>query len=260
MGIGGAKCARIPSRPRASHDTRGQPGAGQLNMHYTGHRWRRIGRTVRRVTSLRSRQMHTSACWALVPIKARGTGKSRLAQAIGPEAREQLVTSMLMHVLKIALNTPGIDRVLLVSPEPELPQTGLALVQDSGHGLNPALEQARRYAMDHGARAIIALAADLPFLSVAELRTLLRAGHASGIAIASDRHGSGTNALYLEPPNVLPFAFGPGSFLEHRRRARRIRIQPRTVRRYGLLWDIDTPQDLSAMQRRLQKPDENLFV
>ena len=63
------------------------------------------------------------------------------------------------------------------------------------------------------------------------------------VVLVTDRHGTGTNALGLRPPEVIDFAFGPGSRAAHRDRAaaagaRYVEVDgPLTV-------DLDTPEDL----------------
>ena len=61
--------------------------------------------------------------------------------------------------------------------------------------------------------------------------------------LATDRHGTGTNALGLRPPEVIDFAFGPGSRLAHRAAAE---AAGATYTEVGgpLTVDLDTPEDL----------------
>ena len=40
-----------------------------------------------------------------------------------------------------------------------------------------------------------------------------------GVTIVPDRHGTGTNALLLDPPDAIAPSFGPGSFERHRQAA-----------------------------------------
>ena len=61
--------------------------------------------------------------------------------------------------------------------------------------------------------------------------------------LVTDRHGTGTNALALRPPDVIDFAFGPGSRAAHRERA--LAAGARYVELDGpLTVDLDTPEDL----------------
>ncbi len=63
------------------------------------------------------------------------------------------------------------------------------------------------------------------------------------VVLVTDRHGTGTNALGLRPPDVIDFAFGPGSRAAHRERA--AAAGARYVELDGpLTVDLDTPEDL----------------
>ena len=63
------------------------------------------------------------------------------------------------------------------------------------------------------------------------------------MAIAPDRHRTGTNGLLLFPPEEHDFAFGPGSFQQHLRLARNRGRYIAIVDRPGLAYDLDTPED-----------------
>lgn len=61
--------------------------------------------------------------------------------------------------------------------------------------------------------------------------------------LVTDRHGTGTNALALRPPDVIDFAFGPGSRSAHRAAAEAAGAVYLEV--HGpLTVDLDTPDDL----------------
>jgi 2-phospho-L-lactate guanylyltransferase len=194
------------------------------------------------------------SCWAIVAIKSRAQCKRRLAAVLEPLERLQLVAQMLDHVLATAEACPEIDRVLVVSPETAgLPDT-TATVADSGADLNAALDVARAHARAAGATELVVLPADLPQLMMADLSALIAAGRAAGVAIAADRSGSGTNALYLRASHDLAFAFGAGSCAAHVAAARRVGVEPAQVRRPGLELDIDTPRDLFGIGGRRSMP------
>ena len=56
---------------------------------------------------------------------------------------------------------------------------------------------------------------DCPALDPGEVATLLARQGRAGVVIVPDRHGAGTNALLLSPPDVIEPSFGPGSFARH---------------------------------------------
>jgi 2-phospho-L-lactate guanylyltransferase len=68
------------------------------------------------------------------------------------------------------------------------------------------------------------------------------------MAIAGDRAGTGTNALVISPVGRIPYLYGIGSFAAHRRAAASAGATLEIVRRAGLSFDIDTPDDFEQME------------
>jgi 2-phospho-L-lactate guanylyltransferase len=64
------------------------------------------------------------------------------------------------------------------------------------------------------------------------------------VAIVPDRHGTGTNALLLTPPDAFAPSFGPGSFARHRALAG---DACRVAELPSLMHDVDTPEDLRTL-------------
>lgn len=196
----------------------------------------------------------------LIPAKPYAESKSRLAPVLSPQQRARLSRWLLERTLRLARAAVG--PVLVVSRDPAL----LAQARAGGAwgllerrpGLNPALTQAARLAAARGADAILVLPTDLPGLAREDLEEVLTLGGVemdrqpgadtrpapTGVmVIAPCRHGTGTNALLLRPPGLIPFAFGPDSFAAHCTAARAAGVEPRICRTPGLAFDLDTPED-----------------
>jgi 2-phospho-L-lactate/phosphoenolpyruvate guanylyltransferase len=195
--------------------------------------------------------------WAVVPIKSLARAKGRLAGLLDAERRRLLVLAMLEDVLAALGQAPELHRVLLVSAD----ATALALgarmgaqpLLDEAGNLNGALEQAARFAADHGAGALLVVPGDLPLLTSADITALVTPpGGLDGpptpsVTIARSRDG-GTSALWVRPPLALPFRFGPESFHRHVAAAHERRIALRVYHAPGpTLDDIDTPEDLARL-------------
>jgi 2-phospho-L-lactate guanylyltransferase (CobY/MobA/RfbA family) len=60
----------------------------------------------------------------------------------------------------------------------------------------------------------------------------------------------GTSALFLRPPDVIPFHFGELSFQSHKRQAAALKIETRVLRIESLERDIDEPNDLRWLIER----------
>ena len=199
------------------------------------------------LTVLQESASRRGSC-ALIAIKARDRCKTRLAAALPPPARKELVRAMLGSVLHAAQNAPSVHSVVVISPERDTLPADIPVLADSGESLNNALVHAHRLVREFGCHEIVVLPADLPGITAADIEELVRAGRTGGCAIAPDAAGVGTNALYLATPAPFQFQFGPASQSLHLREAQRLGLNPRTVYRRGLELDIDSPADLEHLE------------
>ncbi len=197
--------------------------------------------------------------FAVVPVKDLWGTKSRLRPILDPGARAGLTVYMMGRVVS-ALKGAGVEGVCVVSPDRIVlkgarERSAEPLLQES-RGLNPALEEGRRWAMDRGASALLVLPADLPLLDAGDVRAVLRcAGEAPSVTISPDGAHAGTNALLIRPPDALPFAFGPDSYERHLRAARERGLEVRVCERPHLSFDLDTAEDLARLdEKEVQQP------
>jgi 2-phospho-L-lactate guanylyltransferase CofC len=197
---------------------------------------------------------------AIIPVGTLQGAKSRLGESLDAEEREVLVEGLLARTVVAALAVDRLEDVLVVSPDHEVlrraAELGARTLRQHSEGLNAGLVEARTDVVAGGAEAILVLPIDLPFVTAeavaAVLGPLVRpdAGGPRGdpdkgpiVVVVTDRHGTGTNALALRPPDVIDFEFGPGSRGAHRAAAdgagaTYVEIDgPLTV-------DLDTPDDL----------------
>ncbi|MDQ3603455.1 MAG: 2-phospho-L-lactate guanylyltransferase, partial [Actinomycetota bacterium] len=173
--------------------------------------------------------------YAVVPVKDLWGTKSRLAPVLDPGARAGLTLYMMGRVVRAILEA-GIVDVCVVSPDrmvlEEAKRRGATPLVQESRGLNPALEEGRRRALELGASTLLVLPADLPLLDAEDVLAVLQeAGEGSSAVISPDGALSGTNALLIQPPDVLPFAFGADSFEAHLGAARRRGLAVRVCER-----------------------------
>ena len=87
---------------------------------------------------------------------------------------------------------------------------------------------------------------DVPLVTAAEIEELAsRARH--GVVIVPSSDGAGTNALLRTPPDVIESRFGPGSFEAHWSQAQARGVPVEVARPAGLMFDIDTPDDVAEL-------------
>jgi 2-phospho-L-lactate/phosphoenolpyruvate guanylyltransferase len=184
----------------------------------------------------------------IVPHRGLPAAKTRLAPVLDPEERIVLARTLLSGVLRVARQAA--EDVVVISPAAALEEVatdaGARLEVQRGMGLNQGLDQARAQALDEGVQVLAVLHGDLPNLSADDVLALLAAVDGDrGVAIAPDRGGVGTNGLALRPPGIIGFRFGAGSFAAHLAEAQAAGQQPAVIRRPGLAFDLDTPEDLA---------------
>jgi len=186
------------------------------------------------------------AC-VLIAVKERARSKTRLADALSPPARIELVRSMLTAVLSAARSAQTVHQVIVISPERDCIPAEVPVLADTGESLNGALMQAHAMLREFGCREVVILPADLPKITHTEIDALVRAGRAGGFAIAPDAAGVGTNALCLVSPEPFHFQFGLDSRRLHVQEAQRMGLSPQVVRLPGLALDVDSPADLDLL-------------
>lgn len=192
----------------------------------------------------------------VLPIRSLREGKTRLASVLDAQARESLIVGMLHHVLQQAARFPGLQYTLVVSPCADArayaTRFGARALEEAIPNLNRALTQAHREARATGAEQLMVVPCDLPLVSEEDLRQLAIA-YERTVAIAPDSHGTGTNGLCVPAAASFDFAFGPESFVRHGEAVRRLGFEVQIVRRAGLAFDLDTPDDLQRV-RELPAP------
>jgi 2-phospho-L-lactate/phosphoenolpyruvate guanylyltransferase len=186
---------------------------------------------------------------AFVLMKPLPHSKSRLAGALAPDERELLSLAMLARVLKSILATPLVDEATVVGGDEAVRRLagdlGIEWREEPASGLNEVLGLLLAEA-DAG-EVLAYLPADLPLLTAEGAEDLLRAGGSGRVAVAPDRHGTGTNALVLPAGSGFRPRFGPDSFTLHVDEARRFGVKAQIVRQQALALDIDTAEDLAEL-------------
>jgi 2-phospho-L-lactate guanylyltransferase len=189
---------------------------------------------------------------AVVPVKDLQGTKSRLAPILNPGARAGLTLYMMGRVVA-AIRSSGVEDVCVVSPDRvvlhEAQRRGATPLAQESRGLNPALEEGRRRALELGASTLLVLPADLPLLGEEDVLAVLKASEGQAVVIAPDGARSGTNALLTRPPDILPFAFGPDSFQAHLEAARKRNLDVKVCERSHLAFDLDTAGDLARLKK-----------
>jgi 2-phospho-L-lactate guanylyltransferase len=157
---------------------------------------------------------------------------------------------LLSNTLETLSSVPEIEYSLVVSRDPEAltvaREYGARTVQEQGSPqLNIALTRATIVAISHSVQAVIVVPADLPLITVADIREVIqRAVDPPVVVITPDRHQRGTNALLVAPPGLIKYEYGPGSFQRHCIQAEKAGARLEICERGSVALDIDLPEDL----------------
>jgi 2-phospho-L-lactate/phosphoenolpyruvate guanylyltransferase len=192
---------------------------------------------------------------AILPVKRFDRAKQRLASGLEGTSREVLAEAMLRDVLGALARVRSLYAIVVVTGEPRAQKLARAhdalIVPDeaeAGQSAAAALGVAR--AVEVGAERVLMVPGDCPALDAAEVHALIsgQANRATAVTIVPDRHGTGTNALLLSPPDVIAPAFGEGSFARHLAAAQASGAHVAVEEVASLALDVDTPDDLEALR------------
>jgi 2-phospho-L-lactate guanylyltransferase len=195
---------------------------------------------------------------AILPAKSFAAAKQRLAAALATGPRRALAEAMLSDMLVALRGAAAVDSILVVTSDAGARRIagdyGTVVLEDYEQGHNAAARLGIRHALEAGADRALLVPGDCPLLEPAHVDELVAragVGGARSALIVPDRHGTGTNALLLTPPDALVPAFGPGSCRRHAVRARAACTAHEIVEVPSLALDVDTPDDLAALELAL---------
>jgi len=175
----------------------------------------------------------------LVPVKAFGAAKRRLADVLPDADRAELARRMATTVITAARPLT----VYVVCDDDEVArwaeEAGTQVLWRPGHGLNGAVTDGVASLAKLGFTDVVVAHADLPLAH--ELPRLI---HPGLITLVPDRYDDGTNVIALPATLGFRFAYGPGSFRHHVAEARRHGTGVRVWRDPSLGLDVDLPRDL----------------
>src|SRR5262245_37857068 len=198
---------------------------------------------------------------AIIPVGSLVGAKSRLGAVLDAEERLELTLRLARDTISAAVATPGIAETLVVTPDDTVrglaAELGARPIRQRDGGLNRGIDVGREEALAAGASAVVILPIDLPEVSaeaIAALLTPLVTQRRPLVVIVPDRHGRGTNALLLAPPDAIDTCFGGDSRAAHAAAARAAGAE---LLELGgpLSLDLDTPDDLLLAEASLRPVD-----
>jgi 2-phospho-L-lactate guanylyltransferase len=186
----------------------------------------------------------------IIPVGGLDGAKSRLGAVLDAEERQELVRRLARSTIRAAVAATGVSETIVITPDDEVRElaldAGARPLRQRSRGLNAGLREARKEAVAADADAVLILPIDLPRVTTAAIEAILRTLAAAAtpvVGIVPDRHGRGTNGLYLAPPDVIDVQFGGDSREAHAAAGRAAGALVVEIDS-PLAVDIDTPDDL----------------
>ena len=203
---------------------------------------------------------------AILPVKDPRNSKQRLADFISAKNREVLARLLYEQTLESLGRTSGIDRVVVATSDRLTAQHArnsgvLVFTEEKQVSHSQSADEACLQAMDMGATTVLLVPIDVPLVTPDDFSQLANASRpgaiggsaaepAGRLVIVPSSDGTGTNALGRTPPDVIESRFGPGSFMAHLEQAKSKGVATEVLRLPGLMFDIDTPDDVTEFLRR----------
>ncbi|MEM7034091.1 MAG: 2-phospho-L-lactate guanylyltransferase [Chloroflexota bacterium] len=189
---------------------------------------------------------HQAIITTIIPVKPFSEAKTRLSPVLTINERANLSRYLFLRTLKIVI---PISNVIVVSRS----KTILRLAEEKGawpipepnNNLNEAIQLGLAHAKKKASSGYLILPTDLPCLNSKALAKLMAIGlgETPQVVITPCQQESGTNALFLNPADIIPPRFGPNSFTKHTIEAKQRGVPLHIHRSPDLAFDLDTPKN-----------------
>ena len=202
--------------------------------------------------------------FAVLPVKSPQNAKQRLSGFLSAAQRETLARILYKQTLAALCQAKGIDQVAVVTSDSDVAEHARrsgTLVFDENDQLSHSVsaDAACSRAIKLGATTVLLVPIDVPLVSPADFSQLAAAAR-PGVIVVPSADGTGTNALARTPPDVIESRFGPGSCRAHLDQARSKSVHAEVLRLRGLMFDIDTPEDVAELLASSHNSDVAVFL
>ncbi len=186
----------------------------------------------------------------LVPVKG-GNVKTRLSAVLSADQRRRFARLTLGDVLASLKSAGLISSTYVISPDggvlemaKRLGATAVKEPKDSG--VNSAVLLGMRKVRSE---VVMVVPSDLPLLRSSDISRLLELKEGLDIVIAPSVGFTGTNALVFSRSRPLALSYDDNSFWNHLRGAARASMTAGVCCRPGVMFDVDSTEDLRALAR-----------
>jgi 2-phospho-L-lactate/phosphoenolpyruvate guanylyltransferase len=202
--------------------------------------------------------------FAILPVKSPQNAKQRLKGFLAMDQREILARMLYKQTLAALCRAEGIDRVVVATSDPEVADharsSGVLVFEETEQVSHSVSADAACFrAMEMGAHTVLLVPIDVPTVTSADF-SQLAASARPGLIVVPSSDGTGTNALVRTPPDCIESRFGPGSFRAHLDQALSKGLHADVLRLPGLMFDIDTPEDVAELLAMTHECEVSSFL
>jgi 2-phospho-L-lactate guanylyltransferase len=203
--------------------------------------------------------------FAILPVKSPQNAKQRLTGFLAVEQREALARILYRQTLAALCQAEGIDQVVVATSDVEVAEyarSSGAIVFEENEQVSHSVsaDAACLRAMEMGASTVLLVPIDVPTVTPADFTQLAAAASRPGLIVVPSSDGTGTNALVRTPPDCIQSRFGPGSFRAHLDQALSKGVPADVLRLPGLMFDIDTPEDVAELLASAHECEASSFL
>jgi 2-phospho-L-lactate/phosphoenolpyruvate guanylyltransferase len=202
--------------------------------------------------------------FAVLPVKSPQNAKQRLSAWFSASQREMLARLLFKRTLAALCQAKGIDQVVVATSDFEIAEHArrsgtLVFDENEQRSHSVSADAACLRAMKLGATTVLLVPIDVPLATPDDFSRLASVAR-PGLVVVPSADGTGTNALARTPPDVIESRFGPGSFRAHLDQARSKSVHAEVLRLPGLMFDIDTPEDVTEFLAGSHDSDVAVFL
>ena len=200
----------------------------------------------------------------LIPMRSLDQGKSRLSNLLSSNKREKLIKLLFTQLLKKLKSLKNqfpliFSDILVITPCEEVEKISKdfhvhVLKEQNLNGLNSAVNKGTCWSSENLYDSCLILPGDIIDPEIEDIKKILEMGKKSKDSmVICPSTDFGTNALFLSLPTKFNFKFGPNSFYEHQKEAKKISIRSIIAPVDSLKDDLDTGKDLEKFKTRQPK-------
>jgi 2-phospho-L-lactate guanylyltransferase len=192
--------------------------------------------------------------WAVIPVKGLTESKTRLSGNLHGDKRRAFVEALLEDVLSSVIRSRVYGTIVVISTDENVGSRvrshGVSFVKQTNAGLNRAIDQTNRIALEGHARSVTTVLADIPLVEPRDFKELSNLGSATHRVVLAPSLKGGTNVMLTSPPGAVSPSYGRWSYSKHLRQAQLSGVNVYSISNPRISFDIDTTSDLIELRHR----------